>query len=380
MKSASFLLLVIMIASCSQGASSNGSQASSARSSATPASAAAVDTRLTCGSQSALGDPLALMIKTGASGSELLVVDVVDPINPVVRCDLSPASGGRFVAATRVAFWQADTLFVADILSGSVAETAKLPDIPTDGAFSPDGSLFAYRVGGDTNGLSTHMFVAGQDRTLVVRPGIGGHGGGPFGPATQLQFSADGKYLLSVDSLFARFGSGPPNFLVYDVNGSVVFQSTTAGFGVWATQGSKLYFLATTEQGAIGGDFHSWDAVAGEVPVAQRLSTYFWPTLKPDGRVLVFNSYDSAGLPHLWTLDLGTGVISQLSNGISSRPLFVGRNVIWSMEEKPCQCGPGGASAPDGNVLVYDMQTRRETTAVLVGFPTVNVIDVWLGY
>jgi hypothetical protein len=348
-----------------------------------PPSPAVVVTKLTCRSQSAKGDPLALMIKTSATESELLVVDMVDAIHPVVLCALSPASGGRFISATRIAFWAGRNLGVGDIAAGLVAATATLPTVPTDGAFSPDGSVFAYRVGGDINGLSTHLFIAGQDRTLVVRSGIGDHGGSWIGPATQLKFSADGEYLLSIDSLFANFEAGPPNFLVYDLNGSMVFQSATAAFGAWARQGNKLYFLAQPQHGDIRGDVHSWDPVAGELRVAQGLSSYFWPALAPDDRRLVFNSYNSAGLPHLWKVDVGAGVKAQLSTGISTHPVFVGHNAIWSNEEKPCDCGLGLMSAPDGNIVVHNLQTGQDTTISLLDFGpdgvmTSNILDTSL--
>jgi hypothetical protein len=338
-----------------------------------------VEAKLTCSSRPAPSDPLVLMIKPSATASAAEVLDVSNPIRPVEVCNLGPASGGRFISATRVALWAGDSLSVADIASGSVAVTATLPAVPTYGEFSPDGSLFAYRVGGDTDGLSTHLFVAGHDRTLVARAGIGGHGGSTIGPAAQLQFSADGKHLLSVDSLFARFDSGPPNFLVYDAKGSIEFQSATAGFGVWATQDAKLFFLAMAQQGDLGGDVHSWEPSSSEVQVAQGLKTYFWPALGPDGRRLVFNSYDSKGLPRLWSLDLSTGLSSQLSKGISTDPQFVGQNVIWSNEERPCACGLGAFSAPDGKVLVHDVQTGHDTAIALPGFPNSFIIDAWLG-
>jgi WD40-like Beta Propeller Repeat len=327
---------------------------------------------------------------------ELLVLDAINPLDPVQACTLTPAVGGRFITATRIAFWLGNSLRTADIGSGAVAVTATLPTVPTDGAFSPDGSRFAYRVGDDTNGLSTHLFVAGHDRTLVTRAGIGGHGGSSIGPQTQLEFSADGNYLLSVDSIFANFASSasasrngsayaPPNFLVYDQNGLTVFQSATAAFGQWATQGDKLYFLAESEALSDSGDLHSWDPIAGELPVAHGLNNYFWPALAPDNRRLLFNSDDSGG-PHLWSIDLGTGVVGQLATGISTHPVFVATGVVWSTEEKLCSCGPGGPSAPDGKLVAHDLQTGKETSFGLAayegadfGTTTRFVLDVWLG-
>jgi hypothetical protein len=321
---------------------------------------------------------------TSATESELLVLDTVDPIHPVEDCTLVPAAGGRFITATRIAFWVGNTLRGADIAAGTVAVTATVPAVPTDGAFSPDGSLFAYRVGDDTNGLRTHLFVAGHDHTLVTRAGIGGHGGPPYGPTAQLEFSSDGKYLLSVDSLDANFGSGPPNFLVYDQNGSTVFQSATAAFGRWAKQGDELYFLAPSQTHGISGDLHSWQPTTGETTAVRGLASYFWPELAPDNASLLFNSYDSAGLPHLWSVNLSSGTSVQLASGISTHPVFVGQSVVWSTEEMPCNCGPGGASAPDGELVVHDLQTGHDTTIGLAayapgGLTTRSIVDVWLG-
>jgi hypothetical protein len=344
------------------------------------------DTKLACTSRPAPGDSLALMAyESTANKQELLVVDTVDPVHPVEDCTLIPAAGGRFITATRIAFWVGNSLRAADIAAGTVAVKATLPAAPADGAFSPDGSLFAYRVGGDTNGLSTHLFVAGQDRTLLTRAGIGGHGGSPYGPTTQLEFSADGKYLLSVDSLDANFASGPPNFLVYDQKGSTVFQSAIAAFGRWANQGDKLYFLAASPAHGISGDLHSWDPIAGEALVAHGLKTYTWPTLAHDNRRILFDSYDSAGLPHLWSVDLGTGVVSQLARGISTNPVFVDTSIVWSNEGQPCNCsGVGGfASAPDGKLVAHNIQTGQDTSFRLLaygsaGADTQFILDVWL--
>ena len=343
------------------------------------------DSTLACALRPAAGDPLILMAHwTAATEPELVVIDAVNPVRPVQECTLSPAAGGRFIAGTRIAFWVGNSLRVADIGTGAVAVTATLPAYPTDGAFSRDGSLFAYRVGDDTNGLSTHLFIAGRDRTLVTRAGIGGHGGPPYGPLSQLEFSADGKYLLSVDSFGAVFASEPPNFVVYDQNGSMVFQSTTAAFGRWAMQGSKLYFLAEPEAHGIKGDLHSWDPVGGDMPIVHGLSSYFWPMVSPDNRRLLFNSYDSAGLPHLWSIDLATGGFAQLAAGISTHPVFVGTSVAWSNEEAPCNCGPGGVSAPDGKLVSHDLRTGNETSFSVAadghsGANTRSILDVWFG-
>jgi hypothetical protein len=318
-----------------------------------------------------------------------VVLDVVDPLKPIEICSISPANGGRFISASRIAFWSAQDLGLADLALGAAVGTETLPALPSDAAFSSDGSMFAYHVGSDTNGMSTHLNAAGVDRTLLTRPAIGGHGGAPYGPATQLEFSADARYLLSVDSLFANFGSGPPNFLIYRTDGSIAFQSSRAEYGAWGPGHSKLYFFVSTERGAIAGDVHSWDPSVGEGTVAQAVSSYFWPRVAPDGRAILFDSYDKSapgeatgGLPHLWRLDLATGATMQLSTAISSRTVFVGDSVVWADKEQRCSCGPGGASAPTGEVLAHDLLNGQDTVLDLTPFtaspsPVSGVLAVW---
>jgi hypothetical protein len=320
---------------------------------------------------------------TPANQPELILLDAANPASPVQDCTIIPASGGRFITATSIAFWLGDSLRTADIGLSRVVTTATLPAVPTEGAFSRDGSRFAYRVGDDTDGLSDHLFVAGHDITLVSRPGIGGHGGPPYGPLSQLEFSADGKYLLSVDSFGANFASGPPNFDVYDEKGTTVFQSASAAFGTWATRSDKLYFLHESVTHGVSGDLHSWDPLGGEVPVAHGLSSYFWPRTSPDYQGLLFDSYDTSGLPHLWSVDVSSGKATQISTGMSSVPVFVGTSFVWSNEEQLCNCGPVGASAPDGKLVARELQTGHEVSFSLASSAppeeanTRFIDDVW---
>jgi hypothetical protein len=329
---------------------------------------------------------------TAANEPGLVVLDAVNPVRPVQVCTLSPAAGGRFINGTRIAFWVGNSLRVADIGTDAVAATATLPFYPIDtgafrhtpefnaGAFSRDGSLFAYRVGNDGNGLSTHLFVAGRDRTLVTLEGIARPGGLPYGLLSQLEFSADGKYLLSIDSFGAVIASwsGPPiNFVVYDQNGSTVFQPASGPVsGRWAMQGSKLYFIGE-------GDLQSWDPIGGQLHIMHDFSSCIWPRVSPDNRWVLFNCY--VDLPHLWGVDLATGVFARLATSVSTYPVFVGTSVAWSTEEAPCNnCGPGAASAPDGKLVSHDLRTGNETSfsvagGVQSGADTRSILDVWLG-
>jgi len=137
----------------------------------------------------------------------------------------------------------------------------------------------------------------------------------------------------------------------------------------------------------MNGDVHSWDPSGGELILARGLTSYFWPKIAPDGQGLAFNSYDTSapgcppGMPHLWRLDVGTSTVAQLSTAISTRAVFVGPGVIWSDEEQPGSCGPGGASAPTGRVLAHDLATGHDVIVDVSQFalgptPLNAVLDV----
>jgi hypothetical protein len=318
----------------------------------------------------------------------LAIVDVSNPLKPTLLCTLSPAQGGRFdQSPTRIVFWIGDKLGAADLATGKVVQTDVLPTAPTEGFFSSDGSQFAYRVGDDTNaGMSLHLYRRADHRDLKLysQDPLGGHGGPPYGPLDQLVFSPDNKELL--DFYEFRPNSGPSKFMVFrTADGSIAYQLDTAAFGAWGLTGSTVYFFVQGEQGFIG-ELDSVGVSGQAQTVVSSINGFFWPRATPDGGGIVYDAYDTAGLPHMWRLDLGTQAVAQLSTALSSRPVFVTKNSIWSAEEKPCECGPGGASAPDGTILAHDLSnaadapvdTSRTVSAITTPQPsTTDIADVW---
>jgi hypothetical protein len=330
-----------------------------------------------------------LMLFEYANSSVLGVLDVSNPLKPVLLCWLSGAQGGRFnQSATKIVFWIGDKLGTADLTSGKVVQTDTLPAVPSEGFFSSDGMQFAYRVGDDTNaGLSTHLYRRGdhRDLTLYFQAPIGGHGGSPLGPLDQLAFSPDNKELLDFYDFRPASGT-PPRFMVFrTADGSIAYQLETAAFGAWAATGSTVYFFVQGEQGFIG-ELDSVGPSGQAQTVVTSINGFFWPRATPDGAGIVYDSYDAAGLPHVWRLDLATKGVAQLSPALSSKPVFVTRSTIWSDEEKPCDCGPGGASAPDGSIIAHNLAGGSDTlvdtsrTAPGVGAPqpsVTGIVDVW---
>jgi hypothetical protein len=318
----------------------------------------------------------------------VLILDVANPVKPLQLCILSPADGGRFVSATKVAFSAGDRLGLADLSNRTVVETAQLPTVASGGVFSRDGSRFAYRLYDDKGGLILHLWSGGKDQILYREEPMGGHGGpgwaiGPFG---QLQFSPDGRELLDY-MLFRPMSL--PQLQVFKVDGSQILQVTNSDSGAWLPTGSVLYFSFWQGQ-PTNWQVDSIDANVQRRTVASLTRGLSWPSMAPDGRGIVYITEDSAGLPRLWRLDLATGATTQVGKAITAVTVFVGPNVIWTNEGKPCECGPGGNSTPTGVVLAHDLITGSDTAVDFSSFrapggtyPTAapsgaeSVMDAW---
>jgi WD40-like Beta Propeller Repeat len=382
---------VLLMAGCQSGQGPTASAPRTAVPSSTPTeapspTAATFASQLNCNKPVTATHGLALYEYAGAS--VLVILDVSDPLKPTLLCWLSGANGGRFdQAPNQIVFWTGNKLGAADLTSGKVVQTDTLPAAPVEGSFSGDGAQFAYRTGDNTvTGMSLHLYRRANHRdiTLYSQDPIGGHGGAPFGPLDQLIFSPDNKLLLDYYDFRPSSGT-PPRFMLFrTADGSIAYQLETAAFGAWAPTGSTMYFFVQGEQGFIG-ELDSVGASGQTQTVVTSINGFFWPSVTPDGTAIVYASYDSAGLPHIMRLDLATHAVAEFSTAISSKPVFVTRTVLWSDEEKPCDCGLGGQSAPDGAILAHNLSgtdTPVDTshTAPGVGAPqptATGILDVW---
>jgi hypothetical protein len=378
------ILVVLAIAACGNPQAGTTASPSPSKASASATPTPSTDPSLVCTSKPVPGHPLALLAATLLNTQGIAVMDVADPLHPFQICSLNNAVGGRFVSATKIAFWESTFVGTADLVTNSVNWSRAFVDAPTALVFSPDGSKWAYQTGDPTRGMTIHLVVAGKDETLVTMPQIAGTVLPPWGPFSKMQFSAHGDYLLTYTA-FANPAGGQPDFEVFGMDGSVAFRSALANLGTWSRTVNRLYLLAAAKAGGIGGRVGSWEPGGAPAQLSGTLSSYFWPAVSPDDAKLVFNSYDANNLPRLWRLDIATGKVVQISGGISTEPVFVSPGIVWSSEEQACQCGAAGSSAPDGKVVAHDLLSGTDTlVADFTGFtlsaaPTRDILDVWLG-
>jgi len=299
MRLAATLLAIGVLSACS----SSGSV-----SSASPSPSPSGSPIVTAGPDCA-GVTTARALALYAYNPVLDVLDVSNPVQPKLLCFIPNASGGRFLSASTVALWNASTAEVMDITTSKVLRFQKLSAPPYEGAFTADAALFAYRVATSDGTETMHLLdmTSGRDRLLYTQAPMGGHGGGPGGPTHQLRFSPDGKELLDFDIF--RPQSGPASLQIFRLDGSILFQAYNGTAGIWAPTGATLYLVThgvnmAEELDSIGPDGTLSVFMGG-------LSGVNWPVLSPDGKALVFDTYDATapgeatgGLPHLWRLDI----------------------------------------------------------------------------
>lgn len=322
-----------------------------------------------------------ILFELGTSSPPALeVVDVRNPAGPVVDCTITAAEMGQFAGSSaRIRFLSGDELWTADLTTQTVHETAQLPELATEGTFSADSSKFAYRFVDSTGTMTTRIFSGGHDQVLYEQPPIGGHGGPPVGqgPFDQLAFSPDGSLLL--DYMMFRPSADIPNLQVFSVAGTPVLQESGQVSGMWAPSGATLYYPIWTE-GGFTGEVDSFDVISGSRKVAAGINGFYWPAMAPDGKAIVFDAYDSSvpgcgGWPHLWKLDLATGRATQVATAVSSHPVFVASSTVWSNHEVPAPCGPGGASAADGQVVVLNLATGAGSTISMRPLGTSEILE-----
>src|SRR5947209_6251562 len=242
---AAVLFIALLLTACGQEPSAATSEASSSPTAVasptrtrTPSAAptpttAGAAVSVSCLRKPAPADPLVLAL-AGGTETRLAVLDVIDPLHPFAACDIDPAGGGRFLADGSVAFWtrgHQPRLGLADLVAHSARLTQQVAHPIDSGAFSPDGSAFAYRSTDAAGTTTLYLLQAGTETALFSRPPVGGHGGPVGGPFSELGFSPDGQHLLVFDLFIAPGDPGPP-LRVFNRSGGVELQGSYS-MGFW---------------------------------------------------------------------------------------------------------------------------------------------------
>ncbi len=298
------------------------------------------------------------------------VVYLYDSTSNAAQQLVSLASGAppeaRFVASDKIAYSEttnqgAGRITMFDLASRSTNVVVNANGYIPAFAYSHDGTMLAYLVHDPQGNASLHARRSGQEQTYKLNA-IPGRGVGRD-DEVHLEYSADDKYLLMVDTFVGNQGQAPQTgqFLVIRTGDlSVAFVppsgvSANATMATWSRHMNRLYY-----RDAVG--VRTWDA---EVQTVGTLATglhWYDPVSSPDDRSLAFTDIDSHFVPRVKLYDLQGQQPSGTAAGSRSHPIFVTADALWYLEEQACtsEC-LGGPSQTSGKVLAYDLKSRSET-------------------
>jgi hypothetical protein len=347
---------------------------------------------LTCSSVPVAGsEPLAIV--PGSNGSTTRIESFANPRQPITLCTLSPnAYDVRFISRTEIGY-AINTLPNSPIdgvtevhrmslITGQAVSVAKIKGDAMDIAWSPDGSSVAFLMynyvpnlgSGDANRL---WLKSGADPARTITPFIPLFGrGGSVDDETIVRFSADGQYLLMVDTFVSGQAPASPvqaSFQVRQVSdGRLLWVPPSAltasgKFGAFATMaawshaGHRLYYRDST-------GVHTWQPPSTVGTLAKGIQ-WSKPSVSPDGRFVAY-SLDVGGKVHVEVRDLAAGSVRVLPRAIGV-PLMLSDTVMLESHMVPNNQGPGPPYFPSG-LYMLNLSTNVETS--LGGN---SPVDVW---
>jgi Tol biopolymer transport system component len=276
------------------------------------------------------------------------------------------APEARFVSPDKIAYSETTTLGAGRITAFDLTTRSTNVVLSATGyipafTYSHDGSMLAYLVHDPQGNASLHARRSGQDQSYKLNAILGR--GVSRDDEVRLEYSADDKYLLMVDTFVGNQGQAPQTgqFLVMrTADLSVAFVppsgvSSNATMATWARHMDRLYY-----RDAVG--VRTWDAEAPSVGTLATGLHWYDPASSPDERSLAFTDIDGGFVPHVKLFDLQSRQTAATVTGPRSHPIFVSADTIWYLEEQACasEC-LGGPSQTSGKVFAYDLKTRSET-------------------
>jgi len=365
------IILVGLLSACSAPAASTTSATASASPSASGTPAPASGYRV-------------LFTASTASASEIFLYDSASSTpQQLVSSSTAALAEARFISPQKIAYVDNPNAGPAKIISLELATRAPSTEVTVNGyipafAYSHDGSLLAYLVH-DTSGsgkASLHVRRGGQETTLSLNA-IPGRGIGRD-DEVRLEFAADDKYLLMVDTFVGNQGQAPQTgqFLVIrTADNTVAFVppsgvSANATMATWARHKDRLYY-----RDAVG--VRTWDAGVASVGTLATGLHWYDPAAATDDRWLAFTQIDSNSVPHVRLYDLQHNQVVATGAAARSHPIFVSGDTIWYLEEQACasEC-LGGPSQTSGRVLAYSLNSKGETALPFTDVHSLSQLSV----
>lgn len=301
------------------------------------------------------------------TGSEIFLYDSASSApQQLVSLGAGVPPAVAFISSQKIAYTDNVNQSAGRIVTVDLSTKASATDVTASGyvpafAYSHDGSMLAYLVHDPSGKASLHLRRSGQETTLNLNP-IPGRGTGRDDEVL-LQYAPDDKYLLMVDTFVGNQGQAPETgqFLVLRTNdNSVAFVppsgvSSNATMATWATHSDSVYY-----RDQIG--VRTW--TAGSTSVGTFATGVHWydPAVSPDGRLIAYTDIDAQFVPHVRLIDPSTHQPASLTSAARSHPIFITPDLIWYLEEQPCQSEClGGPSQTSGKVLAYSLSSKGES-------------------
>jgi len=305
-----------------------------------------------------------LVIGTVVGDPTIVVRDIQDPAHARNLCTFdSSVSAPTFVSGMTVAYeTTANEIVKADLGGTSASVVAIYGSGAGTGqyAFSPDGKSMTY-----VNGNEWHLLGPSGNRTLTTLPAVPARGVNPQQDDSLLAFSPDGLYV----AFFQTFHTGGTGETAADeirraTDGGLVYSTSGATMGVWASVPSRLFFRDAA------GNVKRWDASSG----VSSMTTLSWirPQSSPDGRWIAYSFPTPGGVDGVGFYSVQANSVSNTSPPGRSGVRFLTNDLVFYVGEKPCSTCFGGLATPSGLTYIYSIAGASEITSRLS-----TVDDAW---
>jgi Tol biopolymer transport system component len=257
-----------------------------------------------------------------------------------LQTDVTFSPDGRFIAYASDRAGNFD-IWVQPVAGGDAVQITKSPDPDTQPAWSPDGSTIAFRAERDGGGVFLVPALGGQERKLAAE-GVYPRWS-PDGSQVLLQSGAWWNAPDSIALMVVRPGEAPrPIIADFLKNGRFYWagwhpDGRISVIGRHRTLGGGFFTVSPA-----GGELVKSEPVPALVPVINSIDAYQFAWM-PDGRHVIFEAAQSAGLMNLWRITVE------------------GDKLTWSAADRLTMGATrdvGAARSPDGKRLAYTVATQ----------------------